>query len=116
MLRNFLRGDPLLRQFFDVFLFEEVPASDQRPDNLYLGDVERSDVLVALLGNEYGPSDHQGVSPTEREFDRATSTGKHRLVFLKGAGSSSRHPKMQALINKAQANLVRKGFDWELYT
>ena len=31
-LRDYLRGDPLMRRFFEVFLFEDVPASDRRPD------------------------------------------------------------------------------------
>ena len=35
-LRDFLQNDPLMRRFFDVFLFEDVPASDRRPDALYL--------------------------------------------------------------------------------
>ncbi len=26
-LRDYLRGDPLMRRFFEVFLFEDVPAS-----------------------------------------------------------------------------------------
>ena len=37
-LRDYLRGDPLMRRFFDVFLFEDVPASDRRPDDLYLDE------------------------------------------------------------------------------
>ncbi len=28
-LRDYLRGDPLMRRFFEVFLFENVPASDR---------------------------------------------------------------------------------------
>ena len=36
-LRDYLRGDPLLRRFFEVFLFEEVPAADRRADDVYLG-------------------------------------------------------------------------------
>ena len=35
-LRDYVRGDPLMRRFFDVFLFEDVPAIDRRPDELYL--------------------------------------------------------------------------------
>ena len=31
-LRDYLRNDPLMQRFFDVFLFEDVPASDRRPD------------------------------------------------------------------------------------
>ena len=29
-LRDYLREDALLRRFFDVFLFEDAPASDRR--------------------------------------------------------------------------------------
>ena len=50
------------------------------------------------------------VSPTEREFDRATEREKHRLIFVKGAEGESRHPKMQALVARAQAGLVRQRF------
>ena len=28
-LRDYLRGDALMRRFFEVFLFEEVPAADR---------------------------------------------------------------------------------------
>ena len=31
-LRDYLRGDVLMRRFFDVFLFEDVPAADRRAD------------------------------------------------------------------------------------
>ena len=47
-LREYVRGDPLLRRFFDLFLFEDAPAADRRPDELYLDEVERCDVYVGL--------------------------------------------------------------------
>ncbi len=109
-LRDYLRGDPLMRRFFDVFLFEDVPASDRRPDEVYLDEVERCEIYVGLFGTDYGFEDPDGVSPTEREFDRATELEKHRLIFLKGAEGGERHPKMRALIGRAQAGLVRKRF------
>ena len=84
-LRDYLREDPLMRRFFDVFLFEDTPASDRRPDELYLDEVERCDVYVGLFGSDYGTKDEEGVSPTEREFDRATTLGTHRLIFVKDA-------------------------------
>ena len=31
-IRDFVEGDALLRRFFDVFLFEDLPASDRRAD------------------------------------------------------------------------------------
>ena len=34
-LRDYLRGDALMRRFFDVFLFEDLPASDNRADDVY---------------------------------------------------------------------------------
>ncbi len=110
-LRDYLRGDPLMQRFFDVFLFEDVPASDRPPDNLYLDEVKQSDVYVGLFGNDYGSEDSDGISPTEREFDQATASGIHRLIFIKGTNNDDRHPKMQALIRKAQTGLIRKRFN-----
>ena len=109
-LRDYLRGDPLMRRFFEAFLFENVPATDRRPDALYLAEVERCDIYVGLFGLDYGSEDAHGVSPTEREFDRAGTVGKHRLIFVKNTHGDDRHPKMQALIDRAQADLVRKRF------
>lgn len=109
-VRDFVRGDALLRRFFDVFLFESLPASDRRPDAVYLDEVERSAIYLGLLGDEYGTEDAAGVSPTEREFDRATALGKVRLVFVKGVGHGDRHPKMSALVAKAGAQLIRRRF------
>ena len=109
-LRDYLLGDPLLGRFFDVFLFEDVPASDRRPDELYLHEVERCDLYVGLFGGDYGAKDAEGYSPTEREFDRATERGVHRLIFLKNLEDSARHPKMQALIGKVQSDLIRRRF------
>ena len=110
MLRDYVREDPMLRRFFDVFLFEDVPAVDRRPDALYLEEVARCDIYVGLFGREYGQEAVGGVSPTEREFDAAGKGRAHRFVFLKAADDEDRHPKMLALIRKAQAGLVRKRF------
>ena len=109
-LRDNLRGDPLMRRFFDPFLFEDVPATDRRPDALYLDEVERCEIYVGLFGCDYGTEDEQGISPTQREFDHAAALGKHRLIFVKGASDDARHPKMQALIDRAQTGLIRKRF------
>ncbi|MBN1673595.1 MAG: DUF4062 domain-containing protein [Kiritimatiellae bacterium] len=109
-LRDYIRGDPLLRRFFDVFLFEDLPASDRRADDVYLDEVDRCGVYVGLFGNEYGYEDAEGVSPTEREFDRSTHTGRTRIIFVKGTDDASRNPKMLKLIRKAGAQLIRRRF------
>ena len=56
-LKAYLHGDALLSRFFDVFLFEDTPASDRRADAVYLEEVGRRDIYLALLGNEYGWED-----------------------------------------------------------
>ena len=109
-VRDYLRGDALMRRFFEVFLSEDVPASERRADQAHLDEVERSDIYVGLFGREYGSEDAQGVSPTEREFDRATELDEHRLVFVGRADGHARHPKMRALINRAEAGLERRRF------
>ncbi len=109
-VRDFVRGDALLRRFFDVFVFEDLPASDRRADEVYLDEVERSAIYLGLLGDEYGAEDAAGVSPTEHEFDHATARGKVRLVFVKGGNDDGRHPKMRALVAKAGAQLIRRRF------
>ena len=109
-LRDYLRGDALMRKYFDVFLFEDAPASDRRADIVYLSEVEKCDIYLGLLGNDYGHEDTQGLSPTEREFDRATALGKPRLIFVRGADDSARHPKMLALIHRAGDQLIRRRF------
>ena len=110
-LRDYLGGDPLMRRFFETFLFEDAPAADRRPDALYLHEVERSDIYVGLFGAHYGTEDADGVAPTEREYRRATDLGRHRLIFVKGADDGARHPKMRTLIRGAEAGLIRKRFN-----
>jgi hypothetical protein len=72
--------------------------------------VDRCATYVGLFGREYGSEDEDGVSPTAREFDHATKRGIPRLIFVKGADDTGRHPKMQALIRKAGRQLVRRRF------
>lgn len=109
-LREFLQGDPLLRRFFEPVLFEDLPASDRRADDLYLHLVDQCELYVGLFGSEYGSLDADGLSPTEREFHRAGERGKTRLIFLKATDDTSRDPRMLALIRQAEASLVRRRF------
>ncbi len=109
-VRDFLHADALLRRFFDVFLFEDLPASDRRVDRAYLDEVGRCSIYVGLFGDDYGWANDDGLSPTELEFDEATERGKVRLIFVKGADDGGRDPKMRALIAKAGGQLIRRRF------
>ncbi|MFZ1318961.1 MAG: DUF4062 domain-containing protein, partial [Candidatus Nitrotoga sp.] len=110
LLADYLRGDALLRRFCNVFMFENVPASGAEAWNIYLGEVERADVYIGLFGQEYGPEDEKGLSPTHREYLLAGELQKQRLIFVKGDATVVRHPKMAALIDEASAQVVRRRF------
>lgn len=108
-LKAFLLGDAVLRRFVsEVFLFEEIPARDRRADQVYLEQVEHSDIYLGLFGYDYGNTDKSGLSPTEREYNHATSHGKTRLIFVWGLDDKKRNPKMRKLVIKASVQLVRR--------
>jgi len=109
VLRDYVRSDKLLSQYFEVFLFEDLAASDREAGETFLAEVERAAIYVGLFGGEYGFEDHYGISPTEREFEHATTHGRKRLIFVKDV-AQARHPKMDALITKASAQLIRRRF------
>lgn len=109
-VKDYVHADPLLSRFFEVFLFEDLPAADLRADAVYLSEVDRCTLYLGLFGNDYGFEDVQGISPTEREFDRATALGKPRLIYVRGSDDSARHPKMRALVRKAGDQLIRRRF------
>ena len=44
MLGQYIRTDALLGKFFETFLFEDVPAAEASPRQVYLNEVEMSDI------------------------------------------------------------------------
>lgn len=83
----------------------------KKADDAYLSRIDQCDLYVGLFGNDYGYEDSEGLSPTEREFDRATADGKTRIIFVKGDEDKRRHPKMARLIRKATSQLIRRRFN-----
>lgn len=110
-LFDYIQSDALLGRFFIPFIFEREPASGSSAQSVYLQQVSECDIYLGLFGCRYGYEDAEGVSPTEREFDLASSECKHRLVFItRLQGRKKRHPKQAALIAKAERSVVRKSF------
>ena len=110
-VKDFISHDPLLSRFIsDVFLFEDIPARDRKPDDIYLREVEGSDIFLAILGNTYGWKNENGKSPTELEFEHATKTHRERLVFVKGNDDKGREPDMAKLVSKTGRQLTRRRF------
>ena len=110
VLRDYLRNDPLLRRFFEPFIFEDVPAADRRADHVYLDEVARTDIYIGIFGDEYGAPGADDLSPVHRELEHASRLHKHRLIFIKGENVPTRNPKMQALIRQAEGEARAAAF------
>ena len=109
--KDYILGDPLLRRFIiDVFLFEDIPAQDRKPNDVYLTEVQQRDIYLGIFGKKYGRKNSAGLSPTELEFDHATLHHRHRLIFVKGDEDSARDKEMVQLFRKADMQLTRRRF------
>ena len=82
-LRDFIQGNALLGKFFTVFIFEDTPAEDRKPDSAYFEEIGRSDIYLGLFGKKYGRKHEDGLSATHLEFNEATRLGLERLIFRK---------------------------------
>lgn len=51
-IKSFIESNPLLRSFFSVFLFEDLPASDRRADAVYIEELNRSGLYIGIFGYE----------------------------------------------------------------
>jgi|SRR5579885_344907 hypothetical protein len=70
----------------DVIAMEDYVASDQRPLDKCLADVDECEAYVGLFAWRYGYIPQEGnprrLSITEREYRRAKARGKPRFIFL----------------------------------
>ena len=108
-LASYIRKDAILGKFFEVFLFEEVPAQERKAGGVYLAEVDVCDIYLGILGHAYGNVDSSGVSATEREYLRAARRHKTRICFVdKSAGDTD--PRQAAFISRVNDDVVRKGF------
>lgn len=110
MLCEYLRTDVLFGKLFETFIFENNPAESKAPQDVYLKEVEQCDVYIGIIGAKYGYEDSDGVSPTEREYDKASELCKHRLIFINSTTEHNRHPKEKNFIKKIEQSVVRKTF------
>ena len=110
LLADYIRTDALLGKFFEPFIFEATPAVKHSAKTLYLEEVDQCDIYLGLLGKFYGNADARGISPTEREYNRAKKLHKTRLVFLKSMPARERQQKQRAFVKKIESEVVRKSF------
>lgn len=101
-----------MQEFFDVFLFEDLPAKGKSPTSTYLKQVDDSDIYIGIIGNEYGIKGRDDLSPTEREFRRSIRPGprKEILIFVKGRNDSNRDKDTQKFISTIKNSFIYKRF------
>lgn len=107
-LVEYIRQDALFSRYFEPFLFEELPAQDVSAQSAYLEQAAKSEVYLLLVGEKYGYQDTEGVSPTEREYNTATSNHAYRIAFIKSV--SKREDKEVAFKQKIDRDVIRNEF------
>jgi ATP-dependent DNA helicase RecG len=110
-VKDFITHDSLLSRFIsNVFMFEDIPAGDRKPADIYLDEVEQCDIYLAIFGNQYGWKNEDGKSPTELEFEHATKTHRERLIFVTDSEDKSREAEMAKLVKRAGRQVTRRRF------
>jgi predicted HTH transcriptional regulator len=111
-VKEAILGNTVLSNFFDVFIFEELPAKGKPPALTYLKEVDDSNIYIGIIGNEYGIKGKDGLAPTEREFRRflRSKKGKEILFYIKGRDDSKRDKDVLRLIKGLREDYIYKRF------
>lgn len=109
-LFEWITADPFLGKFFEVFLFEKLPAMDNTSQQVFLNEIGQCEIYLGILGREYGFIGKKGVSVTEEEFDEASRLHKQRLVFVTDHPNTDRDSAQQRFVQKTESFLVRRKF------
>ncbi|HLD49974.1 MAG TPA: ATP-binding protein [bacterium] len=115
-VKDFVLKDPLLSEYFDVFLFEDAPAKSKSAKKAYLEQVRKSDLYAGILGVRYGGTGQGAISPTEAEFREAKSRDKHILIYIKGENGGNdkkRDAGVQRMIKEIRDS--KRGFSYKRF-
>ena len=107
-IKRMVESDPIIRAYYETFVFEiDAPAADKSTQEVYLNELGRSDIYLLLIGDKYGFEDAEGVSPTEREYDRAVELGLPIVVLVRGSDNSKRQVKECRFLDKVSSGRTR---------
>ncbi|MDR3223591.1 MAG: DUF4062 domain-containing protein [Methanobrevibacter sp.] len=83
-IKQFIENTPIYSNLFEVFIFENRVAEGRSPDEIYLKEVEESDIFLGLIGKNYGEIHENGLSASEEEFDifLKSSNIKNTFVYI----------------------------------
>ncbi|MFA5778774.1 MAG: DUF4062 domain-containing protein [Elusimicrobiota bacterium] len=113
-INDVINDNATLRQCFDVFLFENLPAKGKSPSTEYLKNVANSDIYMGIIGMSYGDKSNDGFSATEQEFQhflKTKPTGEI-IIFVKGDSKEDvkRDKGTQSFVKTVKASLIYKRF------
>ena len=83
LIKEEISKDPLLKDFFEIYLFEDEMANPDSADNVFINEVEFTDIFIGLIGSEYGEIYRKGYSATEYEYDTYISKKAEAYLFVK---------------------------------
>lgn len=114
-IKQIINDTPTLRNSFEVFLFEDLPAKGKSPKGTYLKNVENSDIYIGIIGAKYGKIGEDSLSATEREFRTFLKKKKMKEIFffIKGSDQEDykRDKNSQLFIKDIQKAYIYKRFN-----
>lgn len=112
-VKEVILNNPSLRNCFDIFLFEDLPAKSKSPSSTYLKEVADSDIYIGILGTEYGIKGSDSLSATEREFRHFINKNPNgdTLIYIKGTTDVNKDQDIQKLIKSARERSIYKRFN-----
>lgn len=113
-IKGVVDNNATLQKFFDVFLFEDLPAKGKSPAVTYLKNVADSNIYVCIIGKNYGYKGKDNLSATEREFQHFLKTHSDReiIAFIKGDSTDDfrRDQDTQNFVKNIRADFIYKRF------
>ena len=76
-----LKNDPYFSRNVKLFVFEKGISRTFPANEVFLNEVEESDIYIGLIGQHYGNIYDDGVSATEYEYN-AFAADKHDAYFF----------------------------------
>lgn len=103
-VKQFISDNILLKDYFEVFLFEDLSAKSEPAESISLKKVSESDIYLGLFWNEYGRVSKGSLSATEKEYWKAKEKDKEILIFVKGRNKTKRDKRLKNLLSKIADN------------
>ena len=82
-----LKKDPYFRRNVELFVFEIDRSRTEPANEVFLNEIDESDVYIGLIGEHYGEIYDEGVSATEYEYNTFAAVKHDAYFFVKDCNS-----------------------------